>query len=92
MLADIKDQRIQRSLLDRADKLANQPEQQGKALRNELRGCWSVRAVGQRYRIVYRILEAQRTVQVLGLGLRKEGDKRDIYMQLARLLRQESRS
>jgi hypothetical protein len=31
MLAEIKDRRIQRSLLDRAGKLANQPGQQGKA-------------------------------------------------------------
>ncbi|MDE3076534.1 MAG: type II toxin-antitoxin system RelE/ParE family toxin [Chloroflexota bacterium] len=88
MLAGIRDRRVQRGLLDRMDKLGHDPEQQGKPLRGELSDYRSIRAVGQRYRIIYRIYETRRVVQVIGAGLRKQGDRRDVYAQLARLLRQ----
>jgi mRNA interferase RelE/StbE len=44
-----------------------------------------VRAVGHRYRIIYGIREDEVLVHVLALGIRKEGDRKDIY-QLARKL------
>ena len=77
MLTDISDRRIQQALRDKAKTLIHSPEQQGKPLVDELAGYRSVRAVGQRYRIVYR-LEGN-TIIVIALGLRREGDKRDIY-------------
>lgn len=63
----------------RLEKLKYEPDKQGKALSEELSGYRSVRAVGQRYRIIYRIEEEQVVVVVVGIGRRKEGDKRDVY-------------
>jgi mRNA interferase RelE/StbE len=65
--------------LARLEKLKYEPDKQGKALSEELSGYRSVRAVGQRYRIIYRIEEEQVVVVVVGIGRRKEGDKRDVY-------------
>ncbi len=48
-------------------------------MREELIGYRSVRAVGQRYRILYQIKEQQVLVIVVAVGLRKEGDKKDVY-------------
>ena len=49
----IPDQRLRRLISQRVDQLAESPEQQGKPLVGELAGFRSVRAVGQRYRIIY---------------------------------------
>jgi mRNA interferase RelE/StbE len=66
-------------ILTRIEKLKDEPEKQGKALSEELSGYRSIRAVGQRYRIVYKIEQDQVLVVIVGVGRRKEGDKRDIY-------------
>ena len=66
-------------ILTRIEKLKDEPERQGKALSEELSGYRSIRAVGQRYRIVYKIEQDQVLVVIVGVGRRKEGDKRDIY-------------
>ncbi len=79
MLADVKDQRQQKSLRDRIDKLKTEPEKQGKALIDNLKGYVSVRSVGQRYRIIYKVEVDKVLVLVVGMGLRKEGNKGDIY-------------
>jgi mRNA interferase RelE/StbE len=86
MLADVKDQRQQKSLSDRIDKLKTDPEKQGKPLVEKLKGYRSVRAVGQRYRIIYKVELEKVVVLVVGLGLRKEGAKRDIYTLMQKLL------
>ena len=54
MVLSIGDRRIQEKLLERMTALANDPELQGKPLGDDLAGYRSVRAVGQRYRILYR--------------------------------------
>ena len=82
----IKDRREQEVLLARLEKLKNNPAQQGKALVKELSGYRSVRAVGQRYRIVYQIKEEQVLVLVIAIGIRKEGDKNDIYLIAKKIL------
>ena len=64
----------------------NKREKQGKALSEELTGYRSIRAVGQRYRIIYQIVEDKVLVVVVGIGRRKEGDKRDVYTVTMRLL------
>ncbi|HEY9894065.1 MAG TPA: type II toxin-antitoxin system RelE/ParE family toxin [Candidatus Sericytochromatia bacterium] len=86
MLAAIKDRREQEKLSERIDQLKVDPEKQGKALIDKLSGFRSVRAVGQRYRIVYRVEPAQILVLVVGIGRRKDGDKKDIYTLLQKLL------
>ncbi|MHC5933135.1 type II toxin-antitoxin system RelE family toxin [Nostoc sp.] len=77
MLTSVKDQRHQKSLSDRIDKLKIDPEKQGKPLVDKLNGYRSVRAVGQRYRIIYKVGLEKVVVLVVGVGLRKEGDKGD---------------
>lgn len=79
MLADIKDQRQQKSLRDRIDQLKTDPEKQGKTLVDKLNGYFSVRAVGQCYRIIYKVELDKVLVLVVCTGLRREGDNKDIY-------------
>lgn len=62
MLLAIRDRRVRNLLYSRAMKLQNSPEQQGKPLVRELVGFRSVRAVGQRYRIIYKIDGARQEV------------------------------
>jgi len=87
MLAGIKDKRVQSKIAERIDALETDPEKQGKPLVSTLSGLRSVRTVGQRYRIIYRVEEQRVVVLVVALGLRKEGDKADIYALTKKLLR-----
>lgn len=81
------DQRIRR-LISHIDQLAKSPEQQGKPLVGELAGFRSVRAVGQRYRILYRVDRREVVVLIVAVGRRKHGDKTDIYELAKKLFRQ----
>ncbi len=67
------------------DRLASDPEKQGKALVGELSGLRSVRAVGQRYRVIYQLVDDKVVVAILAVGIRRDGSKQDIY-QLAKKL------
>lgn len=87
LLADIPDRRIQSAIRDRIDGLAHDPEQQGKPMGADLAGLRSLRVVGQRYRILYRVERQQILVMVVVVGLRKEGDKKDVYALAKKLLR-----
>jgi mRNA interferase RelE/StbE len=82
---EIPDQRVRRLIAERVAQLATAPDQQGKPLLGELAGFRSVRAVGQRYRIIYRVARREITVIIAALGRRHQGDRRDIY-ELARKL------
>ena len=84
----IPDQRIRRLITQRADQLARSPEQQGKPLIGELTGFRTVPAVGQRYRIVYRVERRDVTVLIVAVGRRRSGDRSDIYELARKLLRQ----
>lgn len=84
----IPDQRIRRLVSQRVDQLGTSLEQQGKPLMGELAGFRSVRAVGQRYRIVYRVERREVTVLIVAVGRRRSGDKSDVYELARRLLRQ----
>ncbi len=86
MLGGVKDKRQQQALSDRIDKLKTDPEKQGKPLVDKLKGYRSVRAVGQRYRIIYKVEFEKVVVLVVGVGLRKEGYKGDIYTLMQKLL------
>ena len=79
MIAAIKDRRIQEKIGERIDGLAHHPDQQGKPLIGEFAGYRSLRAVGQRYRIIYRIEKGKVIVSVIAIGIRKEGARDDIY-------------
>lgn len=84
-LSAIKDKRICAKIIERAETLASDPEKQGKELGGDLEGYRSVRAAGQRYRIIYRIDGENVVVVVVSLGIRKEGDKKDVYRLTQRL-------
>jgi mRNA interferase RelE/StbE len=84
----ITDQRIRRVITQRVDQLATLPEQQGKPLIGEVAGFRSVRAAGQRHRIVYRVERREIVVVIVAVGRRKSGDKSDIYELARKLLRQ----
>jgi mRNA interferase RelE/StbE len=86
MISQIKDRREQQGIVERLKKLESDPLLQGKALTGDLKGYYSVRAVGQRYRIVYQVIQERVIVIVVGIGRRKEGDKNDIYHRLRKLL------
>jgi mRNA interferase RelE/StbE len=60
---------------------------QGKPLLGELDGFYSIRAVGQRYRIIYTIEQNQVTVTVVALAIRKDGSKQDVYTLAKKLLK-----
>lgn len=85
MLKEIKDRRVLTKISERIDGLSREPEKQGKPLMDELRGCRSLRAVGQRCRIIYRV--EQDKVFILALGIRKEGSPKDIYQLAKKLLK-----
>ena len=83
----IADRRTRAALVRRIDALAEEPHRQGKALRGELADFLSVRAAGQRYRVVYRADEGELRVVVYLVGIRKEGSRRDVYALAQRLIR-----
>lgn len=87
LLEAISDRSIREQIRDRIDGLAHDPEQQGKPLREELAGFRSLRAIGQRYRILYRVEREQILVLVVAVGIRKEGDRHDIYQIAKKLIR-----
>lgn len=87
-LARITDRRIRGLLCKRIGQLAEEPAQQGKPLLGEFTGYRTVRAAGQRYRIIYRVEEARVRVYVVAVGRRAEGSRRDVYALARRLLRQ----
>ena len=84
----IPDQRVKRLITQRVDQLATSPEQQGKPLVGELTGFRSIRAVGQRYRVLYRVVRREVVVVIVAVGRRKQGDRSDIYELARKLLKQ----
>jgi len=88
LLEGIPDQRIQEAIITRAGELKKTPDQQGKPLIGPLMGYRSVRAEGQRYRIVYRVRREEVIVVVVAVGVRKHGDTHDVYALAQKLFRQ----
>lgn len=87
MLLSIQDKRVRQKIIGRIEGLSRDPDKQGKALTSELSEFRSLRAVGQRYRIIYRLNGDQIIVTVVSVGIRKEGDKADVYKLTQKLLK-----
>ncbi|MGH9751794.1 MAG: type II toxin-antitoxin system RelE family toxin, partial [Blastocatellia bacterium] len=87
MINKVQDRRIRAKIIETIDGLAEDPEKKGKPLTAELDGYHSIRAVGQRYRIIYRIDNEKVIVLVVAAGIRREGDKKDIYALAKKLIR-----
>ncbi|MEK6744162.1 MAG: type II toxin-antitoxin system RelE/ParE family toxin [Nitrospirota bacterium] len=87
MLMGITDRRVRDLIVKRIDDLTEEPEKQGKPLVAELSGYRSLRAAGQRYRIVYRVLNEKIIVHIVAVGIRKEGSSTDIYNLAKKLIK-----
>ncbi len=87
MLKGVKDRRIVGQIVQRIDRLRDDPEKQGKPLLGELSGYRSMRAAGQRYHVIYKIQGTSVIVVVVAIGIRKEGDKSDIYRLVQKMIR-----
>ena len=79
-LAAIKDATIQQGLKNALRRLEDDPDKRGKPLHEKLMGFRSLRAVGERYRIVYQVIDRSREVHVVTLGIRREGSRNDVYV------------
>jgi mRNA interferase RelE/StbE len=86
-LKDIADRRVQAKLQEAIDGLADEPAKQGKALIGEFGGYRSLRAIGQRYRVIYRVDTNNALVLIVALGIRKSGSKKDVYALARKLFR-----
>ncbi len=80
------DSRTRRQVAAKIDDLRIEPEKRGKALQGSLAGFRSIRAAGQRYRIVYIVKNREIIVLIIAVGIRKEGDKKDIYALMKKLV------
>lgn len=87
MLAVVGDKRTRAIIFEKAQSLCREPEKQGKALLYDLAGYRSLRAAGQRYRIIYKIEDTLVTVFVAAVGIRKEKDSKDIYELARKIIR-----
>ena len=87
MLTGITDRRIREKIITVIDRLAEEPERQGKAMVGELAGFRSIRAVSQRYRIIYTVKGGEIVVVVVEVGIRRDGARDDIYNLTKKLLR-----
>lgn len=87
MIKTLPDQRLRNKIADVINRLAIEPDKQGKALTGELSGFRSIRAVGQRFRIIYQIRREEVVVVVVAAGIRKEGHRDDVYALAKKLIR-----
>ena len=85
MLLRTRDRRHLRVLQERIEGLKREPDKQGKPLTGDLKGFRSLRAVGQRYRIIYAVSDATVTVFVVAVGMREDGSRKDVYRMGQRL-------
>lgn len=88
MLKNIEDKRVRGQISDAISGLSKDPEKKGKPLLGELAGYRSLRAAGQKYRVIYKIEKEIVTVVVLAVGRRREGDRKDIYSLARKLFEQ----
>lgn len=86
-LEEISDHRIRQEIFDRIKELANNPDEQGEPLKYELAGLRSIRVSNQRFRVIYEVQKNEIIVVVVAVGIRKEGDRSDIYRKAALLMR-----
>ena len=73
------DSKAQKQIIEKIELLKNNPKQVGKQLKGNLKEYRSIRSVGQRYRIIYQINEKEIIVIIVAVGIRRDGDKKDIY-------------
>ena len=82
---DIEESGDPEQLFGKIEELETAPAKRGDPLRYELAGLYSIRTGD--YRIIYEIDEEAQEVWICGAGLRKEGDRDDIYERARRWFR-----
>ena len=73
------DIRSKNQIINKIELLKKEPLLLGKSLKGPLKEFRSIRAAGQRYRIIYKVIESEIIVIVIAIGIRKDGDKKDIH-------------
>ncbi len=86
MLRDIE-ATARNQIVAKIEQLKEEPELLGKPLVGPLKEYRSVRAAGQRYRILYHVHNETIVVIVVAVGIRKSGDKKDIYELMKKLVK-----
>jgi len=82
------DTKSQQQVLQKIEVLKEYPLKVGKPLKGNLQDYRSIRAVGQRYRIIYQVKENEIEVIIVAVGIRRDGDKkRDIYELMKKYLK-----
>ena len=82
------DTKSQQQVLQKIEVLKEYPLKVGKPLKGNLQDYRSIRAVGQRYRIIYQVKENEIAVIIVAVGIRRDGDKkRDIYELMKKYLK-----
>ena len=66
-------------LEEKIEALQEEPLKIGKQLKGNLKDYRSIRSIGQKYRIIYQVNTNEIIVLIVAVGIRKEGDKKDIY-------------
>ena len=86
LIEKIQDKKIQHRIMKRIEGLNEEPLKKGKQLVKDLSDFRSIYAA-RRYRIIYKIDEHTVIVYILAVGIRKQGDKKDIYQIAKKLLK-----
>ena len=73
------DNHTRNQIINKIESLKEEPLLLGKPLKGPLKEFRSIRAAGQRYRIIYKVIDSDIVVIIVSVGIRKEGDKKDIY-------------
>ncbi|TWJ33162.1 type II toxin-antitoxin system RelE family toxin [Geobacter argillaceus] len=87
LLSELSDRRIREKIGAVIDRLTDEPEKQGKAPLGELAGFRSIRPVGQRYRIIYKVRGDEVVVLIVVVGIRRNGARDDVYTLAKKLFR-----
>lgn len=78
LLNRIGNKKIQKSIMTESKSLISNPEN-GKPLLADLKKFRSIRVYGGRYRVIYKIQYEDSEVHIHVVGIRREGDKNDVY-------------
>ncbi|MBN2652579.1 MAG: type II toxin-antitoxin system mRNA interferase toxin, RelE/StbE family [Spirochaetales bacterium] len=81
------DSSTRKQIINKIELLKSEPNLLGKSLKGPLADFRSLRAAGQRYRIIYKIVEQEVIVIGVAVGLRKDGDKKDIYQLMKKFVK-----
>lgn len=82
------DKGSQKQIIKKLEELKEEPLRKGKSLKGNLSEFRSIRAAGQRYRIIYQIKDDELIIIIVAVGIRKDGDKKDIYNLLKKFVNQ----